>query len=258
MSDVTVRFLGTGEAFDGWRPNTSVLLEGSTTVLLDCGPTVPPQIWRLGLDANAIDILHLSHLHGDHVYGVPFLLARMAEDGRTRPLMLAGAAGTAEHVERVNRAAYGTIFDRLGFPVVPVVLRPGEPTLVGSATVDVAASHHSRPNHAIRVEMDGVGVGFSGDGAATADTRRLYEGLDLLVHEAFDEDGAVETHGSIAGAIEVARSAGAARLALVHISREIADRVPAIVAACDAGATDVIVPPSGHGDEPHSLVLRAG
>ena len=73
-----VIFLGVGEAFDEDVPNNSHLIEtGKTKILLDCGMTATPQVWKYNKDQNFIDSVYISHWHADHYFGLPGLLLRM-------------------------------------------------------------------------------------------------------------------------------------------------------------------------------------
>jgi len=81
-----VVFLGTGEAFDENNPNnSSLVISEKTNLLLDCGFTTPYQLWKYNNDQNLLDAVYITHLHGDHCFGLPALLMRMWEDGRTKP-----------------------------------------------------------------------------------------------------------------------------------------------------------------------------
>ena len=67
--------------------------------LLDCGATALVAMRRCGVDPASIDAIFLSHLHGDHFAGLPFLLLEQHFVGRRdRPLVIAGPAGTEQRV----------------------------------------------------------------------------------------------------------------------------------------------------------------
>src|ERR1051325_7937099 len=72
---VRVTVLGSGDAFgSGGRLHSAYLIEApGTTFLLDCGPSVLQSMKRLGRDPAALDAVLVSHLHGDHFGGIPFL-----------------------------------------------------------------------------------------------------------------------------------------------------------------------------------------
>lgn len=74
---VEVRFIGTGGPFaDGARLQSATLITAAgTRVLVDCGATTLVGLHRDGIDTASIDVIVLTHLHGDHFGALPFLLA---------------------------------------------------------------------------------------------------------------------------------------------------------------------------------------
>ncbi len=63
---MNVKFLGTGGAFDVGYGNASMTIDMDQRILVDCGPSVYPTLISKGL-MESIDLLLLTHLHGDHV-----------------------------------------------------------------------------------------------------------------------------------------------------------------------------------------------
>ena len=66
-----------------------VRLEGSY-LLLDCGEGAQRQLSRYGLRVLKISHVFITHLHGDHYFGLPGLITSMALYGRTEPLVIVG------------------------------------------------------------------------------------------------------------------------------------------------------------------------
>src|SRR6202045_4628127 len=88
---------GSGDAFgSGGRFNTCFFLETAKgTLLVDCGASALVGLKARGLDPDRIDGIILSHLHGDHFGGLPFLLLdAQFLTHRERPLVIAGPPGT--------------------------------------------------------------------------------------------------------------------------------------------------------------------
>ena len=109
MSDLRVTFLGSGDAFSaGGRHQAGYLVHAPEGwFLLDCGATTLMAMKRFGVDAGVIDSIFISHLHGDHFVGIPFLLLEFHyEQGRKRPLRIAGPPGTEERIRALIRATY--------------------------------------------------------------------------------------------------------------------------------------------------------
>ncbi|MEF9476067.1 MAG: hypothetical protein L0958_05190 [Candidatus Mariimomonas ferrooxydans] len=59
-------FLGVGEAFDETVPNNSHVVLSDTTILLDCGYSVPAQLWKYNANPSFLDAIYISHRHADH------------------------------------------------------------------------------------------------------------------------------------------------------------------------------------------------
>ena len=101
MQDLRITFLGTSAGTPSRERNVAsvaIVLDG-TVLLFDCGEGTQHQLLRAPVRSGAIDAIFLTHLHGDHVYGVPGLLASMSMNGRTRPLALIGPEGTREYLQ---------------------------------------------------------------------------------------------------------------------------------------------------------------
>ncbi len=220
-----VIFLGTGEACDEHCPNTSILIktkakERDSSILLDCGFTTPHLFFRYVADANELDILWISHFHGDHFFGVPLLLLRFWEMGRERPLTIAGPAPVQQMVFQVMELAYPGFFPRLHYPVLFVEIEPENHADIHGLCLRTALNEHSVRSLAVRIDDNGRSIYYSGDGRPTAKALELAQGCDLVIHEAFVMDDPPAGHGSVQGCIDFAKEARASRLALVHIQRE--------------------------------------
>ena len=122
--------VGSGDAFgSGGRFNTCFWLEtAKSTLVVDFGASALPALKAQALDPNRIDAIVLSHLHGDHFGGLPFLLI----DGqllarREKPLLIAGPPGTRARLD----AALEVFFPRSSgskwrFPWQVMEVAPGQ------------------------------------------------------------------------------------------------------------------------------------
>src|SRR5215470_13346756 len=102
---VSVRFVGSGDSFgSGGRFQTCILVDGPRTrFAIDFGTSSLIALAQQGIAPNTIDAILLTHLHGDHCGGVPFLLLdAMLAARRERPLTIAGPAGTRAHLARLQ------------------------------------------------------------------------------------------------------------------------------------------------------------
>lgn len=224
-----VTVLGVGEASDPAFPNTSVLVEAAGfTLLVDCGHSVPPQLWRLAPEPDRIGAVYLTHHHPDHCFGLVPVLIRWHDDGRTAPLEIVTTRWGQGHVRRLCRLGMLDL-DRLSYPVGFRDSREVE--AIGPFAAAFARTRHAAPNHAIRLEHGGRVLACSGDGRPTPAALALYHGADLLIHECYmaEADGPLRYHIDFAGLL--AASDGAGRVAITHVRAdqraEVARRVAA-------------------------------
>lgn len=253
---VTVRFLGVGEACDETQPNTSIVIEaqaaggaGGLQILLDCGFSATHRYFQACVDPEALDVLWVSHFHGDHFFGVPLLLLRFWEMKRLKPLIVVSQPGGLDMVLRAMDLAYPGFSERLTFPLEEVMLDAGDAKEVCGVTWRAAQTEHGRKNLSVRIDGPSWSFFYSGDGRPTAETEKLAYRCDFAVHEAFVIDGAnsVPGHGTVHGCLRWAGAAGVKRLALVHIQRDVRrtqwQAIRRIVESC--GDLEVMVPESG-------------
>jgi ribonuclease Z len=102
---VSVTFLGTGGSVPSkYRNLPSVLLRrGPEVLLFDCGEGTQRQFLQAKAGTNRKMRIFISHLHGDHLFGLPGLLHSMSFMGRTRELEIVGPKGVAQFINSVNR-----------------------------------------------------------------------------------------------------------------------------------------------------------
>src|SRR5215470_17561607 len=102
-----VTVLGAGDAFcSGGRRHSGYFVEtGDVGFLLDCGATTLLGLKALSIAAERIDFIAITHLHGDHFGGLPFLFLEYTyEKLRTKPLVILGPPGLEARV----RTLYST------------------------------------------------------------------------------------------------------------------------------------------------------
>jgi len=240
-------FLGTGDAFgSGGRLQTASLLTApDVRVLVDCGSSTLPALRRAGVDPESIDILLLTHLHGDHFGGVPFFLmdAHYASR-RTRPLVIAGPGGAEARVALAQEAffpGHGTL--PVAFPLAWAEWTDRRRvTWPGVSVTPVAVSHsESIPCYGLRVDCGGRTVAFSGDTGWTPRLPELAHGADLFVCECFGFESAPPGHLDYRTLREAREELACRRLILTHMSDSMLSRLDDldVETATDGGRTSV-------------------
>ena len=109
MSNFTVRFIGSGDAFgSGGRLQTCILVDTpEIRFAIDFGTTSLVGLQKQGIDPNTIDVILLTHLHGDHCGGIPFfLLDAMLNTKRTSPLKIVGPVNTQAHLQQLQESLF--------------------------------------------------------------------------------------------------------------------------------------------------------
>jgi ribonuclease Z len=99
-----MHFLGTGAGKPTNNRNvTSIALnllpERGTCWLFDCGEGTQQQLLKTSLKISKFDKLFVTHLHGDHIFGIPGLLTSRSYGGSSRPFTVYGPPGIREFVE---------------------------------------------------------------------------------------------------------------------------------------------------------------
>jgi ribonuclease Z len=74
-------------------------------VLIDCGEGTQVSMKILGWGFKSIDVICITHGHGDHIVGLPGLLSTIGNSGRTEPIIIIGPEGISDIVKGLRVAA---------------------------------------------------------------------------------------------------------------------------------------------------------
>lgn len=189
MSEITVTLLGSADAFNSaGRAHSCYLIEDPGGVyVVDFGPTALAQCKRLGLEPDRVDMVLMTHMHGDHIGGVPVLLIDLQYRAwRTRPLALVGPPGGAPRLDALRTGSYPEIHRRgLSFTTPWHDLSvPGELEIEGRRISAIRAFHEDRSiSTSLCVEAYGRRLVFSGDTGMQPALLELARGADLFICE---------------------------------------------------------------------------
>jgi ribonuclease BN (tRNA processing enzyme) len=233
-----ITVLGSGDAFGaGGRFHSAYLTEvAGATFLLDCGPSILQSAKQVSWDLAKLDAVLLTHLHGDHFGGVPFLFMEYRyETPRTRPFAIYGPEGTERRVKALFAALYErTAAEPLPFPVEYHELGSGQSLALGAATVTALPVHHvpELTAFAYRVEVEGRTFLYSGDTAWTDELAAHARGVDLFVCECSTFETRLDIHVSYPEIAARAHELGCRRLVLSHLGSEPLRRLDEVRLEC--------------------------
>ena len=187
--NLKVTLLGTGSprpVIERFGP--SILVEaGKEKVLFDCGRGATQRLYQLKVPFNDVT-LFLTHLHSDHIVGIPDFYLTGWIFGRSTPLRVWGPAGTAEMMSHLEQAYQFDIHMRRDvdekLPSQGVVYQNGD-LKVTAFTVDHAPI---KPAFGYRVDYAGHSVVLSGDTRYSENLIRFAQGTDVLIHEVLDPE----------------------------------------------------------------------
>jgi ribonuclease BN (tRNA processing enzyme) len=216
--------IGCGDAFgSGGRFNTCFLVEAAGhTVLLDCGASTPVALKGRNFDLNVIDGVILSHLHGDHFGGLPFLLLDWQfGQRRERPLTIAGPPGTRQRVDAACEVFFPlSTRNARRFPVTFAEIMPGvTDEMLGFAVRTTEVVHQSgAPSTAVRLTAEGKVLGYSGDTEWTDALVGIADGADLFILECYDYSRELPGHMNFATLRRKRDRLQARRIMLTHMN----------------------------------------
>lgn len=239
--------VGSGDAFgSGGRNNTCFLIESrGATLALDFGATSLVALKRLGIDPNAINAVALTHLHGDHYGGLPFLILDAASEAkRERPLEIVGPPGTQARVKAAMEAFFpGSSEREWRFPLTVTELPCGTPRTLAGFTIESREVVHpsGAPSTGMRVSDGEKLLAYSGDTGWTDALIEIAAGADLFVCECYRFTGSPRSHMSFETIETHRREFRAARIMLTHMSAAVLARLPELEAAGYLVAHDGLV-----------------
>ncbi|OGL00346.1 MAG: MBL fold metallo-hydrolase [Candidatus Rokubacteria bacterium RIFCSPHIGHO2_12_FULL_73_22] len=238
-----VRFLGSGDAFgSGGRFQTCIYVEAAGgRFLVDCGASSLVAMRRFGVDPLDVDTVLLTHLHGDHFAGVPFLILDAQFKRRTRPLTVAGPPGVEARVRDAMEVLFpGSTRVERRFATRFVAWSERTPLALGACTVTPYEVVHASgaPPFALRIACDGKVLTYSGDTEWTASLADAARGADLFVAEALFFDKPIKYHLDFKTLMAHRAELECGRLVLTHMGEDVLARLPALgVEGADDGQT---------------------
>ncbi|MBV9261230.1 MAG: MBL fold metallo-hydrolase [Pseudolabrys sp.] len=237
--------IGSGDAFgSGGRSNTCFLLDtAKRRIVVDCGASAPPALKKLGVDFNTVDAVMISHLHGDHFGGLPFLLLdAQFLARRERPLLVAGPPGTRDRLHAAMEVFFPkSTGSKWKFAWSVQEIEVGVPSeVLGHSVVSTETIHQSgAPSTAVRIDDGAKKFSYSGDGEWSDALIPIASGADLFVCDCYGYSGKLTGHLSWETLKNKLGELNAKRLMITHMN-------PTMLARIDeARASGVLIAEDG-------------
>lgn len=227
--------IGSSDAFNAaGRGHSCYWLEGlaSAPFMVDFGATALASLKRLGFDPRRLQGVVLTHLHGDHIGGLPYLfIDGMFNLRRESPLAILGPVGTAERLQALFHATYPEL--RACAYHVQELAPGGEADFFGVCVRGFAAIHMPPPDQPLILRMtgqDGTVVAFSGDTALCEDLIEAQVASDLFVAECTGLKPPVGRHCTWEEWRPMLSRLTTKRMLLTHLTETVRQHKAAIVA----------------------------
>lgn len=224
MRQLDLRFIGTGNAFaegglcwNGFVANERFLFEA------------PPQALQslnaMGIDPNELDAVVLSHHHGDHFLGLPFLLLHWKYFGRQRPVTIIGPQGTRDLAMDIALKVYPGIF-QMGYDVIWVETKAGERANVAGLELEALGVKHDHRLSAtlgFNAWLDGRRFAYTGDSAMCDSVLDMARHAEVLISECASRADRTDIHMNLVEDMPVLRATmdQDAHLLITHISPDV-------------------------------------
>ncbi len=226
-----VQFLGCGDAFgSGGRFNTCFhVRDRRGAFLIDCGASAMIAMRKFGVDPNAIRAVVISHLHGDHFGGLPFLIIdAQLVSRRAAPLTIAGPPGLRDRLDSAMENFFpGSTKAQRRFDLTVRELEPRVTQDIEGIEITPYVVKHpcGAPPFALRLAVDGKVFCYSGDTEWVDSLREAAQGADLFIAEAYFFDRAVKFHLDYSTLARHLPELGAKRVILTHMNTEMLGRI---------------------------------
>jgi ribonuclease Z len=256
--------LGTSSGVPTLTRNVSAVAVdlGPSWVLFDCGEGTQQRLLATRLKRARLEAVFITHLHGDHVFGLAGLLSTFGLQSREQPLEIYGPRGLRELIETTLRLSSTRVDFGLTVHEIPGALEIVSETSTHRVGCGELEHRVQALGYRLLDKTSGCSVVYCTDTRPCEGARLLASGADVLIHEATYESelshlAAERGHATAAEAAGVALAAGVGTLVLTHFSPRYPDTsrllaearavFPSTVAARELHEIEIGVRTSGEG-----------
>ena len=221
--------LGSSDAFNSCgRANSCFWVDDHDgSYLIDCGPTTMQALKRATdhISLQTLDVIYLTHLHGDHINGLPVLLLELSfGQQRQRPLWIIGPTTTKDRIVALCEVSYPTMLSMLISFKIHFEEHPIEHEGIcgGRHLKSITAQHDplAYPTSLCLTDSAGCSLTFSGDTGWSDELISLSAQNDIFVLECSYAKSYFPGHISLEEIAEIRSRLTPTRLILTHLGVE--------------------------------------
>jgi ribonuclease BN (tRNA processing enzyme) len=192
----------------------------------------------MGINPNGLAAVVLSHHHGDHFLGLPFLLLNWKYYGRQRPVTVVGPPGTRELATDIALKVYPGVFD-ISYELNWTEVKAGERVTVEELELEaLGVKHDTRLSASLgfNATLDGRRFAYTGDTAMCDAVLDMARHAEVLVSECASRADRIDIHMNLVDDMPTVRAAmhPEARLLITHVSPDVkAEGLPNTTVATD-------------------------
>jgi len=228
-NDIKLTVIGSGDAFNSGARNQTCfhVVTSSLTFLIDCGVNSLQGLKSNDFSTDEVDLIFISHLHGDHFGGLPFFLLEAAVNNRKKPISIVAPEGCKKKLEKIAKLLYpGTEFlSKLDIQFH--VYADEAPFLVRGLEVTARRVIHKAESlpHGLRIATNNKIISYSGDTEWTPALISLAKDVDLFICECNFYEKEVPGHLTYKILSKHLGELQCKRMVLTHLGNEMLERL---------------------------------
>ncbi len=202
---------------DPYIDTVSILVETSSTrILIDCGEGIVKRLRKIGLTLNDIDLLIVTHSHGDHCLGFPTIVLLSSYHGK-KLKVIALRETINDLIQIVKHTHIEKHLSNIEFIEAEQYI--SKPLTFKDVSIYFTYADHTIPTVAVKiVDSNGRSISYSGDTRPSKSLIDFFKNVDVLIYEVscLDERCHEHGHSTVKDSLEVAEKAQVKILVPVH------------------------------------------
>lgn len=215
-----IKFMGVGAALNTTNFGSSILIDNN--VLIDTPPACTSLLLQHQVDLKNINHIFISHTHGDHYFGLPFLLLEYMLIKRDNQLNVYGTKKLRDNTLELLKLAFSESdperlisFSNSDFSELSI----GESIIIGDLEIIPVPAKHSIDTIGFLIKNTSATVYYSSDTEYTSDVQSNIQIADHIIIDATTRDVALSGHISLTQILECAKQFPDKMFYLTHRSR---------------------------------------